>query len=687
MKSNLCRGAIHRALHSRTTGPAGRHKWRPYKLRTICVFASILLFPFFANAQPRNVLLITIDTLRADYLGCNGSGKVKTPNIDSLEKRGVNFTRARSAVPMTLPSHATIMTGLYPPSHGVRDNGRFPLKDSFVTLAEVFRKQGYGTAAFIGSFVLDHRFGLAQGFEFYDDNVVSDVGMLENPEAERNADSVLRAFLNWYSSRPAADAKPFFVWIHFYDPHAPYLAPSEFAKQYPSDPYAAEVAYTDSVVGKVLKSVPQNTLIALIGDHGEGLGEHQESTHSILIYNSTLHVPFILSAPGILPEERKISALTRTIDLAPTLLDLSGIPEKIGEGVSLKPLLSQQKQASGLTSYSESLYPKLNLGWSELRGIEEEKFHYIMGPDPELYDLSKDPREEQNVIRQYASVAQKLQALIPKEKSETSTEVIDPETKEKLRSLGYVSGSAPPSSKSVDPKSKMALWNRMQQAMADFHQGRYSIAAHELEKISATDPDLYLAYEYLSSAYIKQGVLDRAEKVIARAQGRSLQTAPLMSNLGVIQFQRKDYAIAEATFRKAIELDPMQVSSFYYLGVIRRLQKKPDEALVYFEKALKINPRYTLAWNGAGMSYSVLGEGDKALEAFHQVVSLDPRSPQGYFNLAVQLEQMKRNAEAIAQYKKFLDLTPTGEAIEQRNRALAAIQRLNSTQRSQRPQR
>ncbi len=285
--------------------------------------------PQISAAKPKpSLLLITIDTLRADALSCNGSKKVSTPQLDLLARGGVNFTRARSSVPLTLPAHASIMTGNYPPVHGVRDNGTYRLAEEQVTLAEVLDRQGYETAAFIGAFVLDRNFGTAQGFDVYDEGSWGAADTLGNLAAERNAKAVYDAFSKWLEGR--AGGEPFFVWIHLYDPHAPYIPPEPYRTQYADDPYAGEVAYSDAMVGRIVEDLRSrglldSTLVAVVGDHGEGLGEHGEQTHSLLIYNSTIHVPMLLYLPGLIPSGKTVAQLTRTIDLAPTILDYLGV--------------------------------------------------------------------------------------------------------------------------------------------------------------------------------------------------------------------------------------------------------------------------------------------------------------------------------------------------------------------------
>ena len=414
-----------------------------------CWFA-LSLFLSAANAFSKddrpNVLLLTIDTWRADYLGANGATHVQTPNLDRLAAAGVNFTRARAPVPLTLPSHASIFTAKYPPRHGVRDNGSYRLAESERTLAEVLQGEGYTTAAFIGAFVLDHRFGLAQGFDLYDDRTWSDVSMLENLEAERSAGSVCTTFSEWLAGHEGRS--PFFVWIHLYDPHAPYTPPEPYRSRYSDNPYAGEVAYADAIAGRIVSDLEarellSRTLVAVVGDHGEGLGEHEETTHSLLIYNSTLHVPMVLHAPGFIPAGRRIHDLARTIDLAPTLLDYIRMPTELGQGVSLRATIEGTSVTDVVVSYSESLYPKLNLGWSELRAIEGKKYRFLLAPRPELYDLEEDPGETRNRVEEYPQIArqlrQKLEELSESTDAEPST--LDVDTQARLRSLGYVSGS------------------------------------------------------------------------------------------------------------------------------------------------------------------------------------------------------------------------------------------------------
>ncbi len=652
--------------------------------RALTIFIILFLLSKFVFAESRNLILITIDTLRADYLSYNGSKKVKTPNLDALAAQGVNFQRARSAVPLTLPSHASILTGLYPPAHGVRDNAAFRLSEDMLTITEVLKKRGYRTAAFIGSFVLDHRFGLAQGFDFYDDRTWSDADMLERFEAERNAETVYNAAVQWL--RANAGKQPLFIWIHLYDPHAPYTAPESFRNRYPRDPYAAEVAYTDFVVGKLHKEfgslkLLNESMIAMTGDHGEGLGEHQESTHSVLIYNSTLHVPMLIVAPGWITPGTRVNQLCRTIDLAPTLLDYLGVQKSLGQGVSLRNLIEGKPQKE-LTAYSESLYPRLNLGWSELIGLEGSHHHYIQAPKAELYEIQKDPLEKSNRIAEFPDVVRQYRQNL-QEYFSTKTdpsrppESMDAETREKLASLGYVSTTSPlKGTPSIDPKDKIGVWNEIQVALYHMSQKDHASAVQKLKSILSKERSMPLLYDYLGATYMQLQDWSNAEQIYRLALKSGMESSMFRTNLGLIHFHRKQFSQAEQELQKAIRLDATNVSAHYHLGNVFRSRGELQKALEQYESALKINPDYVFALNGSGMAYAALKQDNRSLEAFQQAIKIDPANAAAYFNLAVQLERMKQPKSAMEAYKTFLSVSNEKDFAAQRLKASEAIQRL-----------
>jgi arylsulfatase A-like enzyme/Tfp pilus assembly protein PilF len=643
-----------------------------------------------ANAKNPNLLLITLDTVRADHLSCNGSKKVQTPQLDRLARGGVNFTRARTSVPLTLPAHASIMTGNYPPVHGIRDNGSYRLPEEQLTLAEVLDGHGYETAAFIGAFVLDRDFGIGQGFDVYDVGDWGKVDRLENLAAERSADAVRDAFSSWLKGRAAEG--PFFAWIHLYDPHAPYVPPEPFRKRYAENPYAGEIAYTDAVVGKIVEDLESrklldSTLIAVVGDHGEGLGEHGEQTHSLLIYNSTIHVPMLLYSPGLAPPGKTVDRLTRTIDLAPTILDFLGLEHTFGQGTSLRPLVGGGNLDEEITAYSESLYPSLNLGWSELRALEAGGHRFILAPRSELYDLAEDPGERENRIGSNPEIGERLEHSLASlmesmpESGGRARQTIDSETQEMLRSLGYVSsGHSPPPDRSlqVDPKDKMKLWTKIESGLALFNLGDNAGALGVFKKALAEDGDIPILYDHIGWSYMRLNQYDRAERVYRRAIEHGFDAAELRANLGLIYYRWGELAKAERELRSALELEETNITAHYRLADVYRATKNYSGAAEHYRRVLEIDPDYVWALNGLGMTLAMEGRNEEALAAFRDAVRVAPGMAPGYLNLAVHLERMKRFPEALEVYEKFLATASEAEYARQREIAAAAIKRLQS---------
>lgn len=669
---------------------------RLHRKAAVLLFAAAIVgcLPVRAEA-PRDLLLITIDTLRADYLGCNGAKSVRTPHLDRLAHEGVNFTRARSPVPLTLPAHASILTGNYPPTHSVRSNGEYVLPEEQLSLAEVLVEQGFQTSAFVASFVLDRRFGVGQGFHHYDDRVWSDIDEIEKSEAERAADEVFAVFSDWLAA--ADDASPRFTWIHLYDPHAPYEPPEPFRSEYRDDPYAGEVAFVDHVVGRVLDALERSgelaqTLVAVVGDHGEGLGEHGERTHSLLIYNSTLHVPMILWGPGVVPQGKRVDHLVRVIDLAPTLLDLLGFEAELGEGVSLRPLFGHGAPPAGtgdLTAYSESLYPELALGWSPLYALEDAEHRLILAPTSELFSMSRDPRETENRATVDTGTYQRLQRELlemleasdrPAQGDSDSVGDLDSETRARLESLGYLAASPKRGDRSgplVDPKENTDVWNQIQWGIAQMGRGEHREAARTFEKVLTIDPDIPLVYEYLGTAWKKSGEEGKAGEVYRAGLARGVESARLHHELGRILATRGEQEAAEQEFQLALDLDPRSVVIHYDLGNLYRGWGEHDRAIEHYDRALELNPSYLWAWNGLAMARAAQNRMPEATEAFRRVVEIAPDGAPGVFNLAHQLERSGLVEEAAQTYRKFLDLTASGGMEAQRQFARQALSRLS----------
>jgi arylsulfatase A-like enzyme len=414
-----------------------------------------------------NLLVVTLDTTRADHLGAYGFQSISTPNIDGLARDGVLFLQTSAAAPLTMPAHASLYTGRFPFGHGVRDNGDSALDPGQTTLAEVLQEHGYETGAFVSSVVLASSRGLNQGFDLYKDDFSLMPGGLR-----RQADEVTDDALRWLAR---AGSSRFFAWLHFYDAHTPYHPRSPYLESYPARPYDAQIAFMDEQVGRVLDFLRQadlldRTIVVVIADHGEGLGDHREAGHGIFVYDSVMRVPLIIRTPFTGLRARNVDAVTRSVDVMPTLLDLLDLPAPDDiDGRSLVPLMTGQLSTLNLDAYSESMYPRLRLGWSDLRALRTGSFKVIAAPRPELYDLTRDPFEEHNLFDTNRALAGQMIARLREIEASVSTSrrsrapKTDADTLAKLASLGYVSRpGAPPAtdlSDLPDPKDQIGTLN------------------------------------------------------------------------------------------------------------------------------------------------------------------------------------------------------------------------------------
>src|SRR5882724_10524137 len=467
------------------------------------IFKSALLAGLFAigyaalavpTASP-NVVVITIDTLRADHLGCYGYKQIRTPNIDALAADATRFERAYTAVPVTLPSHTVMFTGTYPMLSGMHDFAANKSGPGHATLAAVPKEHRYATGPVIGSAVLDSRFGLNRGSDFYYDHF--DFNRLQESnleEMERPGNLVADVTLDWLSKNYQ---KKFFLWMHLYDPHYPYRPPVPYSEQYKDRPYDGEIAFADAQVGRLIeflknKSLYRNTLIVLSGDHGESLGEHGEKTHGFFIYNATLHVPLIIHLPGGM-HAKTVANLVNLADLMPTVLAALNIqlPAHV-QGQSLLPIISPKKEDNARSLYAETFLPRLHFNWSELRGVETETYHFIDAPKPELYDLRKDSGETHNLFAEKKAVTEEMRVRLAKliqqytagqELAEKTR--LDPALMERLKSLGYAgfSGGAPPTITDralPDPKDRIEVYELVSEAIAESQHGDYPDSTEKL---------------------------------------------------------------------------------------------------------------------------------------------------------------------------------------------------------------
>lgn len=622
--------------------------------------------------QKNNVLLITIDTLRADRLHCYGFDEISTPNIDGLAESGVLFTDATAHVPLTLPAHTAIMTGNFPSYHGVHDNGGFYVAKSQITLAEMFKQNGFSTAAFVGAFVLDSTWGLNQGFDTYFDNFdLSKEERIGLGSVQRNAEEVYAHAVDWLDHH---NKERFFLWVHFYDPHTPYEPPEEYQKLYPNRPYVGEIAHTDAVVGKLLSYFDVNglrghTVILLTGDHGESLGEHRESTHAFFVYDATLHVPMILSAPLGELKGKRIVQQVRSVDIMPTLLQTAGInvPETV-QGRSLLHLVLDSEKTELRPSYAECYYPQYHFGWSRLLSLRDGRFKYIDAPHPELYDLRSDPRETRNVYDENKDLARQMQAELRKIESVTSKEAlmapgdVDDETHEKLAALGYVGAFGGPKitdpSRLPDPKDKIDLFNQITSARMDSLDGKSDEAISKFKQVLASDPGIVDAHFMMGNEYFKTGKYPEALEAFKKALELKPDYEFAMINMANTYRRMGKLEEALAGFEYFLKKNPDNTQVLARIGELYLAKQEPDKALTYLNQALKENPDTSWVVNSIGVAYFQKKQYKEAEASFRKALQLNPKINMAHFNLA-QLFDLEKNMEAAQrEYVLELEVSP-----------------------------
>ncbi len=622
------------------------------------------------HREPVNVLLVTFDTTRWDHVGYATGKRDVTPMLDALAQRGTWFSTCVTPQPLTLPSHTSIMTGLYPFHHGVRNNGTYIVPERDVTLAERFHDAGYATHAVISAFVLDSRFGLDQGFDSYDDDLSGGpkqkMFMFKEVKAEQTAARAVR----WLKEgRPKE--RPFFMWVHFFDPHADYEPPAEWAARFPGNPYQGEIAYADHELGYVLKELDDegllpHTVVVFTADHGDGLGEHGEKTHSLFIYESTTRVPLLFSGPGV-PPGKRVDELVRTIDIAPTLLQLAHLPMPEGfDGVSLVPVWKGHRDHR--IAYLETFVPRLNFGWSELRGMRDENTKVILAPHPEAYDLSTDPGELHNLLdggsmpgdgRELMASLRTIVEEDPFTHGQQQEGEVDQETRRKLAALGYVWGSSNDAGGELpDPKDRIQFWERFQHAQSLIRAKQYEEAQAETEALLKEDPNNVVAMGSLAGVLAHIGEKEKALTIYRRMMALDphrdaayLGAARLLGEMG-------HYDEAVATVGKLLEIQPDNVEAYTVLGDLALDKEDYPTAEKNFRKALEIDPHSSLAASGLGNCLNRAGRLEEARDVLAEYHRRDPTSHAVCYNLAVVSERLGDTRAALALYQQAVKLDP-----------------------------
>jgi arylsulfatase A-like enzyme/predicted Zn-dependent protease len=616
-----------------------------------------------------SVILVTVDTLRADKIGCYGNGLVRTPTLDGLAARGVRFADCISQTPLTLPSHTTIMTGTLPPYHGVRDNGGFVVPDELQTLAESFKARGYETAAFVAAYVVDSKWGLDQGFDTYFDKFdLSRFERISLGEVQRPANEVLDEALAWLDRKK--DGK-FFAWIHLYDPHSPYEPPEPYRSEYAQNPYLGEVAFTDSQLARLTSFIDgaglrDRLFLVLAADHGESLGEHRESTHGFFVYQAALRVPLVVVTP-FKPLQGVVAGETvGLVDVMPTICEMAGLPVPPAvQGRSLVPdLFRPGAAASGRLAYAETYYPRYHYGWSELRSVQDGRFKLILAPVPELYDLEADPREQKNLVylekKVYEDLSARAAALF-EEAGRNGLEVdlkkVDEETREKLAALGYI-GSFTDSSKLqgrklADPKDKIAVFNELSRAREDGLAGDAAAAIAAIRAIIAEDPAIGDAHFSLGNVLYKARRFPEALEAFSKALDLKPDDSFAAINVANCYQALGRYDEAETFVLDYIRSGFEDSQLYFLLGNIKVHQGRPEKAVPYFEKCLAANPRSASAHNALGAVYLTLdGPGDleRADRALAAAAAINPVLTSLRYNTAQVREKQGRLEEAADLY-------------------------------------
>ena len=644
------------------------------------------------QSAPRySVVLITIDTLRADRVA-----RGFTPAIDALAARGTSYANARATAPLTLPSHVSIMTGALPPAHGVRENG-VVFDGKMPTIVRTFRDAGYRTAAFVGAYVLNRRFGLAQGFDTYDDAVPRDMTSAERLEAERPGGAVVDAALNWLPSATT----PFFLWIHLYDPHAPYAPPPEYLAKAGGNAYDGEVAYADAQVARILdaldaRGLAASTLIAVTGDHGEALGEHGEQTHGMLAYDATLRVPLVIAYPGA-PAHRDVTPLSLA-ELGPRLVGLAGIhaaPDRV-------PV------------YAESLYPR-RAGWHALSVLAEDRWKLIRSSEVELYEIATDPGEERNVAARHPGIVEAMSAALETlQANRIAPAAVAPDAAERLRALGYASGSATIRTDDPDapnPARVISAWADFERALGLLQAGNASAAVPVLRRLAARhagapvfqstyaqalkdagDPGaavrIYRAavarwpadpalFHDLAVAAREAGDLEEAARAEQAALALDDTSAMAQNGLGLLQADAGRHAAAAAAFERAAQLDPTNASYWANLGNARRALDDLPAAERAYRRALDADATFADALNGLGVLQVQTGRAGDAVPLFERALRRDPQLHEARLNLGIALQESGQRARAAATYRELLATAPPS-ARREREAAAALLKELGA---------
>ena len=662
----------------------GRRGWGlfPFTVLFAVVFCSCSSQSPSPSLEGKNLLLVTVDTLRHDRLGSYGDEKAQTPNLDRLADEGVRFERVYTAVPLTLPAHAVMFTGRYPFESGVRINGTNFLGDDAVTLAERFAEAGYDTAAVVSAYVVTSKFGLDQGFAAYDDAL----GMenLFRFWAEIPADRAVERFLGWLDRRDGeaggGGGRPFFAWLHLYDPHQPYEPPEPYRERFADDLYRGEIAFVDSQVGRVLaelerRGLAADTAIVLTSDHGEAFGEHGEWGHGLLAYDETLRVPLVVHAPGAVPGGRVVAERFSLYDLAPTLAELFGLEGLPGElpGRSLVPALRDGGPAGDAADpaaevYFETLAGQEGKNWAPLTGLVAGDAKYIHLPERELYDLAADPAESRNLFperrREGHGLDERLRELMLAAGGERTAErELTAEDRRRLAALGYLSESGR-TGEAIDPKRGIVLENELREVRTEAQAGEIERAAARLAALRAAHPDVEMPdmYELAHVIADGRGDLAEAERALERGVARFPGLVGLRLRLATWLYEKGRLDEAERRARALLAEDPKYSQATSLLGLIAEERGDPAAALARFREALEVETGSVPLRAKVAETLIRLGRPEEARAAYGELLAagLLDEQPEHLYKSAMLDATLGHMERAEATFRRALALEPGG---------------------------
>jgi len=654
-----------------------------------------------------SLLLVTLDTVRADRLGCYGRPQAMTPTIDRLAARGTVLPLVSAPTPVTLPSHATILTGSYPPGHGVRSNGVFTLAEDRHTLAEMLTDAGYRTGAFVSAFVLDRRFGLDQGFQTYDDRMpdrdpLARFGFM----AERRADVTCDRLIHWLEEGEAGDdpARPFFAWLHLFDPHQDYVPPEPYTADSASASYDGEIAWSDFQLGRVLAVLRRqgrldDTLVVVTADHGQCLGEHGEDTHGLFVYEAATRVPLVLHLPGTVPAGGISGEAAHLADLVPTFLDLLGLKAAAGgagpdveqvQGRSLVAGLGGDGDASGPGSliYMETWHPRYNYGWSESTALVKGSRKYIEAPIPELYDLDADPAELDNLLQRgddgWGGEGETMASELHRMTRElggagapaAGSGATDEETRGKLLALGYVTGGSPGpiTGPAPDAKEMVHLEEKLFLGATLIQLERYEEALDVYLEVLAQSPGGHNVQ--FKTGFLLQllGRDDEAEEHYLAALEYYPDSEESLYNLGVISLRREQYPEALERLRRAVNLAPDNALFLLDYGEALYRSGYTDKSVSAFRHAAELDPSLERAHFNLGLASTHKGDAATAETALLRALELNPDYAEAHYALASCLHALGRGSEAAGHWRRYLELDPQGPYAETATARLVAVQ-------------